>query len=442
MGDGPLSRWLGLPLDHEDAARLWMDTPENPMIVSALLRLDGPLDFVTFTAVVEARMLGRARLRARISPGIPLVPFARPRWREDPHLSIGHHVAHVRLPRGSGDEELARAVSRIASEPLDRARPLWRMWLIDTGDGTSAIAVRIHHVIADGQALLGILYGCSDEGAGATLPPEASGTASASRIDGAPRSETARRAGGLARIAQLAMRRPDRRSALPGRPHGAKAIAWSTAIDVELVRDAAHRAGAHVNDVVLGALAGALRILTTRRGAPGREAAHALVPVALPHDIDALGNRYASMFVRLPVELDDPVERVVAARGAMREARAQAGVEAGRSLVSVAYALGASVEHIGVRLLSRKASLVVSNVAGPVVPMHIGGRRITSVAFASPTCGSIALSVSAFSYAGGLRVTIATDTAVMPDPWPFARLFDAEMKRTVEALLGAARSPA
>ena len=74
--------------------------------------------------------------------------------------------------------------------------------------------------------------------------------------------------------------------------------------------------------------------------------------------------------------------------------------------------------------------------------MSIGGRRITSVVFASPTCGSLALSVSAFSYAGELRVAVATDTAVMPDPWPFARMFDEEMKTTVAALLGAARASA
>jgi hypothetical protein len=80
---------------------------------------------------------------------------------------------------------------------------------------------------------------------------------------------------------------------------------------------------------------------------------------------------------------------------------------------------------------------VASNVVGPETPMHIGGRRITSVVFASPSCGSLALSVSAFSYAGELRVTIATDTAVMRDPWPLARLFEEEMKRTVAALLGA-----
>lgn len=440
MSDAFFSRWRGEPLDPEDAARLWMDTRENPMIVTALLRLDGPLDFVTFTQLVEARALTRDRLRASVVELSPLLPFARPRWRDDPHLSIAAHVDHVRLPSGSSEEALAGAVSRIASTPLDHARPLWRMWLIDTGDGSSAIAVRIHHVIADGVALLGVLYGFSDEGAGVSLPPRAA--VPAPTAPRASRVALLRHAGGLARIARLALRRADTPDPLSGRPRGEKAIAWSRPFDVESVREAAHHVGAHVNDVVLGALAGAVRVLVARGASTPRDAVHALVPVALPHSNGALGNRYASMFVRLPIHVADPVDRVVAARGAMQEARARAGVEVGRSLVSVAYALGASVEHVGVRLLSHKASLVASNVVGPPAPMHIGGRRITSVVFASPTCGSLALSVSTFSYAGELRVTIATDTAVLPDPWPFARLFEEELKRTVAALLGAARASA
>jgi hypothetical protein len=341
----------------------------------------------------------------------------------------------VRLPSGSGDEALAQALSQIASEPLDHDRPLWRLWLIDDGDGSSAIAVRIHHVIADGVALLGVLYGFSDEGAGSEpLVPTMSRAAPAF----APHAGLGHRAAGLGRIARLALRRSDTPTALAGRPGGEKALAWSTAFDVETVRRAAHRAGAHVNDVVLGSLAGAVRMLALHGGAPVRNAVHALVPVALPHHDGALENRYASMFVRLPIEVEDPANRVIAARAAMDEARAQAGVEVGRSLVSAAFALGAHVEHLGVRLLSHKASLVVSNVPGPTEPIHVGGRRITSVAFASPTCGTIALSASAFSYAGDLRVTISADTAVMPDAWPFARLFDVEMRATLAALLGAA----
>jgi hypothetical protein len=48
----------------------------------------------------------------------------------------------------------------------------------------------------------------------------------------------------------------------------------------------------------------------------------------------------------------------------------------------------------------------------------------------------MALSASVFSYGGELRVTIAVDTAVVPDPWPLVRLFELEMRDTLAALAG------
>ena len=437
MRESWTSHWLGAPLDREDAARLWMDTPQNPMIVTALLRLDGPLDFATFTERVEAAARARDRLRARIVT--PRVPFLRPRWREEREASIAHHVDHVRLAPGSGDEQLAEVLSRIASEPLDRDRPLWRMWLVDGEGGRSAIAVRIHHAIADGVALLGVLYGFSDEGVGA---------APAEPEPAAPAPPAARRSSrdlvrGAVAIARLLARPADAPAALSGRPAGRKALAWSAPFDVASIRSAAHRAGAHLNDVILGALAGALRVLVAQGGAPPRSAVHALVPVALPHEVGAMGNRYASLFVRLPVDVGGAIERVTAARDAMHEARATAGLQLGRSLVGAAFALREHAERIGVRLLSRKASLVVSNLAGPTEPtLHVAGRRITSIVFASPMPGSVALSASVFSYGGELRVTIAVDTAVLPDPWPLVRLLEIEMRATLAALLGTAAGTA
>ena len=188
------------------------------MIVTALLRLDAPLDFETFVELVEARALARDRLRARIVP--PLAPFLRPRWRDDGNASVADHVEHVRLA-GSGEGHLARVLSRIASEPLDRARPLWRMWLIDGDGDRSAIAVRIHHVIADGVALLGVLYGFSDEGAGSTVSHDVAAPLPRLRRPAAT-SSVARRS-----LRASSRGTPTLRRRSPDVPGGSKALAWS-----------------------------------------------------------------------------------------------------------------------------------------------------------------------------------------------------------------------
>jgi hypothetical protein len=122
----------------------------------------------------------------------------------------------------------------------------------------------------------------------------------------------------------------------------------------------------------------------------------------------------------------------------MKEAREQAGVALGQTLVAGATLLGQYVERLAVGVLSRKASLVATNLAGPPAPLHLGGRLITDVMFAAPAPGSIALSANAFSYGGKLRVTIASDAAVVSDPARIARLFDEHARSMITSLLGRA----
>lgn len=52
-------------------------------------------------------------------------------WVQDDQLDIDHHVRHVRLPRPGTQVQLEACVGRLHAELLDRARPLWRLAIID-----------------------------------------------------------------------------------------------------------------------------------------------------------------------------------------------------------------------------------------------------------------------------------------------------------------------
>ena len=116
-------------LSPVDAARLWMGTGDNPMVVTAVLPLDGPLDEATLRRLLRDRLLVHDRFRARID--LPHLPWNPPRWREDPDFSLDRHVARVALRPGSTEADLARAVSNLASLPLPLDHPPWRAWLLD-----------------------------------------------------------------------------------------------------------------------------------------------------------------------------------------------------------------------------------------------------------------------------------------------------------------------
>ena len=66
------------------------------------------------------------------------------------------------------DAKLAEQVARIVSRPLDRARPLWELYLIQgLESGLTAMLTKIHHALIDGMSgaeIMGLLLDLSPEG--------------------------------------------------------------------------------------------------------------------------------------------------------------------------------------------------------------------------------------------------------------------------------------
>ena len=78
------------------------------------------------------------------------VPFGLdyPYWLDDPDFDLDFHVREPALPPGGRRSSPSR--SPIVSRPLDRARPLWELYLIHgLGDGQKALLTKIHHSLID-----------------------------------------------------------------------------------------------------------------------------------------------------------------------------------------------------------------------------------------------------------------------------------------------------
>jgi len=66
------------------------------------------------------------------------------------------------LPGRAATKELQKVVSRLASQPLDPAKPWWQFHLVDNFTAGSALIARIHHCYADGIALVRVLMSMTD----------------------------------------------------------------------------------------------------------------------------------------------------------------------------------------------------------------------------------------------------------------------------------------
>jgi WS/DGAT/MGAT family acyltransferase len=142
-----------------DATWLRMDQPANPMVIVGVLMLEGPVDLEDLERSIASRLLAFPRFRQRIE--------RRPTglwWSDDPHFNIDRHIRRARLPGSEGRAELEDFVAGLASQPLDMSRPLWQFHIVERYQGGVALVARIHHAIADGIALIGVMLSLTDSG--------------------------------------------------------------------------------------------------------------------------------------------------------------------------------------------------------------------------------------------------------------------------------------
>src|SRR5215210_4341871 len=135
-----------------DASFLAQEDACSHMHVGGLTLFEGPPP--PFDELLDAlRMRLHLVPRYRQKLAVPPAGTGRPLWVDDPAFNIEYHVRHTALPKPGSEEQLMRLAGRIFSQQLDRARPLWELWLIEgLADGRFALISKTHHAMIDGIA--------------------------------------------------------------------------------------------------------------------------------------------------------------------------------------------------------------------------------------------------------------------------------------------------
>lgn len=419
-------------LSPDDARILSM---ESPAITGHTLKLvvlepgSAAIDLGALRAAVTSRLAGQPRAMQRADTS-----GTQPRWVPAAEFDIKDHVRR----HDGGDADLWQTVSALMAQHLDRRRPLWTFDVIGPlADGREAIAVRIHHAMADGIAAVRFLHAVLwDE------QPEPS------TREGAPGAAPAQHISALGELFRMpaALRRElgHRGSASPfDRPlSGARELAFTIAPLNEMKAIGATRPShATVNDVLLAVIAGGLRDWLGADAAAG-EHLRAQIPVSLHHRDEApgeMGNRDSFINVDLPVGEADPLARLdlISSQTRTRKNSGDA-VE----LYDLFHALGRT-RHVGGAVQrfagsAREFSVAISNVPGPPTAVAVAGRPVAQLFSSSEPGPHHVLRISAISCAGDVGIGLCTDPQALPGITGLAEAIDDSYARLRAAVAGSA----
>ena len=437
-----------------DAAFLALETPTAHMQIVGIAVLDPHSAPDGFSYDRVRQLLGaRLHLIPPLRRRVVEVPLGlnNPVWIEDPDFDLDYHLRRAALPAPGGAAELTAFVADIASRPLDRAKPLWEAWVLEGLEGGCyAFIAKLHHSLIDGVSGVEILARLFDFEAGAPLSPSEPAaewhpdhvpsdvemlgigavdfalrpgkTIRAMRNLGRGVVRAARRARDSALQVTLPLTAPRLPMNRTITPHRVVSFASVSLDDVKATKNAL---GVTVNDVVLAIAAGALRsYLEARNELPDRPLVAAIPTSVREKDAPEFGNRVSSMFASLPVELDDPIERVRATALSMTGAKGVHEEVGGATLEEWAEVTAPVIFSRAIRVYGRlrvgerirpAVNLVVSNVPGPPVPIYFAGARLMALHPLGPIFDDIGLNLTVMSYLDHVDFGFIACRELIPD---------------------------
>ncbi|HEY4927667.1 MAG TPA: wax ester/triacylglycerol synthase family O-acyltransferase [Acidimicrobiales bacterium] len=420
-------------------------------IAGACVYSDPPPTVIELEQLIASKMHLIPRYRQRVRT----VPFelGRPVWVDDPDFDLGYHVRHTALPSPGDNSTFCRLMGRLMSQDLDRDRPPWEIWLVEgLVGGKWAMVFKVHHCMVDGIAGVGLLTVLLDlspdtpMGEPEPWEPEAEPPGAMKVLDawGGLASDLA----GMTRSVPNSLTHPVRtlRSVTafvagaahfterlrptgslsiegPVGPHRVWAHATASLDAVKTIRTAF---GGTVNDVVLAAVSGGYRALLVERGDDITGAVvRSLVPVSTRSEAGkgVPDNRVSALLYDLPVQLDDPVERLESVKSQMADLKSSGIAEAGKTMASASdlvppLVLGI-VSRTAIRSMQRfgqqSLNTVTTNVPGPQVALYCLGREMEEYRPFVPISHGLRVGTAILSYNGKLFFGVTGDFQSTPD---------------------------
>ena len=185
--------------------------------------------------------------------------------------------------------------------------------------------------------------------------------------------------------------------------------------EVKAVRKAAD---ATVNDVVLTTAAGAFRRYFKHRNCdPAEINFRASTPVSMRSEAEQgkMGNRVSAWTIDLPLDEEDPLERlriIHAATQEMKDDNSALGID---MIMKVAEWTPPVLLSLGAQSVGGQTNTIITNVPGPQFPLYMQGAKLLEMMPVVPLLAGVGLGIALFSYDGKLTWGINADYSLVPD---------------------------
>ncbi|MCB1689030.1 MAG: wax ester/triacylglycerol synthase family O-acyltransferase [Halioglobus sp.] len=442
-----------------DASFLYLETANAPMHISGLSIYDqstAPGGKVRFKDIIENtnnRLMGLPVMTQKLV-NVPM-NLDHPYWVTDGAYDPEFHIRHIALPKPGDWRQLCILISRLQARPLDRAHPLWELYIIEGLDnvkgvpkGSFAMFSKTHHAAIDGTSGMELTAATHD------LSPDYKRTHTAATIsvDSEPSalemvlrsqlnnirkpfhfvSVARNTVPGLAKVvAGLSKGRLSRIKDIPRTrfndsvsPHRVFDAINVPLDDVKKIKNAIP--GATVNDVAITIVGGALRKYLQAHNELPAESLAAMAPVNVRSDKDKTGgNIVATMTVQVRSDVENPLERLQAVHESSSKAKELTNAIGAKTMTDYSQFIPAALTAQAARLASRwglmnrmspQFNCVITNVPGPPIPLYNTGARMVANYGTGPVQDGLGLFHVISSYCGQFVISATSCRVMMPDP--------------------------
>ncbi|RMG06818.1 MAG: wax ester/triacylglycerol synthase family O-acyltransferase [Acidobacteria bacterium] len=448
-------------LSSLDAAFLYLERKECPMNIGAVCIFEPKLTYKDLVSHIQERLPLIPRYLQRLAPD----PFniSHPFWEYDSNFDIKNHIFRVKQ-RGSFDrKDLRKLAGEIMSELMDRAKPLWELYLVENFENNkSAMIAKVHHCMADGISGVDLMKVIFDVTPNAEKPkitplavqdkktPEEKIIESLfGTIEESLKNLMALQ-GGVLYLASTFAKPENLRSlpdivdlipALAAPPSilpfnracsGERLIDWTefSFTEARKIRD---HLGGTVNDVVLTVLAKAVSDYTKRFGhVVEGKTVRFMVPVSLrqKEERGSLGNLISFLPVEIPLDISDLKDLFNYVHQKMSKMKqthlAELLMMFGAAYASIPPALQAAIGAVA-DLPFPPFNMVATNVPGPQVPFYLAGRKMIDQYPYVPIGYRLGLGCAILSYDKKLYFGLSSDLQAMPDVESFREILDSTL---------------